>query len=75
MLAELVRRARDDHDLTGLFLMAYSERLSLGLEDPDPLIHSTRAQRRVGGNGTGRRCRSCGAITFGLSDKCGRCGR
>jgi hypothetical protein len=75
MLPETVRKATGDPLPRDLFLAAYRERLDLGFADPDPLIHSTRKPRRVGANGTGVRCARCGAITFGLSDRCGRCGR
>lgn len=30
---------------------------------------------KVGENGTGRACSFCGAVTFGLAEACGRCGR
>lgn len=30
---------------------------------------------KVGDNGTGRACSFCGAVTFGLSERCGACNR
>lgn len=74
--------ARGDRELRDLFLVAYSERLDLGFEEPDPLVHSARRvgrrrapSQRIGRNGSGSACSFCGAVTYGLSDLCGRCGR
>ena len=39
-----------------------------------PRVVDKAEVRRVGPNGTGHLCATCGATTYGLSDACGRCG-
>lgn len=39
-----------------------------------PPAANERLIRAYGVNGTGRYCLPCGAITYGLSERCGRCG-